>query len=120
MQKRKVDAKKFRGAKILFNSGATIMEVAEYFDISTTTAQRIKTATDFEDYTHAVQMAALYAKKNDGQGKEKKEEPPKPAIATPVQGSYQMNRLIEIIKEQNEILKIMSNKIAFIVDELTK
>ena len=37
-----------------------------------------------------------------------------------VSANYQMNRVCELLKEQNETLKLISNKLAFIVDELTR
>ena len=122
-----VTEKMFKAAKILFNSGSTTYEVAEYLDISQTTAYRMMKAETFEEYQNEQaakgkaryhQMKAVHAIKEE---QEKEEEPQeKKPVQNPMTNNYQMNRLIEIIKEQNEILKTMSNKIAFIVDELTK
>lgn len=116
-------------AKILFKGGATLQEVASYLKLGVSTAARIRQSETLEDYRQI--QASLVAnwkgnkKKQEEQPKEKPEEA-KPEEAKPqpkqvsVSGQYQMNRIVEILKEQNEILKLLSNKIAFIVDELTK
>ena len=133
-----IDINAFNCVKILLKSGATYEEVTNMTGLSTQSIWRIKKAETFEEFQHNRQAAAIGAKAKQRMEKEaeammaaqikkqeavqeqedeRKEKPIQPPV---MQNSYQMNRLIEIIKEQNEILKIMSNKIAFIVDELTK
>ena len=55
--------------------------------------------------------------------KENQPEATETALKQPggtLSAGYQINRIVELLKAQNETLTILSNKVAFIVDELTK
>ena len=69
-----------------------------------------------------IRMREIRGKKEQAKEPEIKEEPkPEPkAEPKPVNicSNYQMNRIIELLKSQNELLALLSNKLAFIVDEL--
>lgn len=41
------------------------------------------------------------------------------SVPSAVSNMYQSNRMLEELKQQNEWLKLISNKLAFVVDELT-
>jgi len=116
-----VDRKKFDAVKIMLNGGATYEEVSDYLSISTSTVQRIKKAESYDEYKNMNAAIAL-AKRNERKNEEKKEDPKPQEPATPPLSTvfYQSNRMWELLKEQNEHLKAISNKLAFIVDELTK
>jgi len=134
-----IDINKFRCVKILLESKTPIKEIMEFTQLSEMSIYRIKAAKNFEEFKHNRMVAAIATKNREAQKKAEKllniqierqeiveqqeeKKPKETAIpaATSITNNYQLNRLVEIIKEQNEILKIMSNKIAFIVDELTK
>lgn len=108
----------FNAVKTLLAGGATRAEAAEYMNISKATVNRIDNAETLEEYkaiTYASMAPTYYAKKGA-----KKEEPPQEQKPNLLAGNYTLNRLYELMKEQNELLKGISNKIAFVVDELTK
>lgn len=100
------------GVKTMLAGGATPKDIAEHFGISTNTIRFIKKSESLEEYT-ALQRAAH----------EKKPEPEATAQPAPVvqpalsrEAQYETIRLL---KEQNEYLKLISEKLACIVTELT-
>lgn len=119
----------FRSVKLLIKDGATSREIGEYFKISTATVSIIRNSETYEEYKHNAlevsqrkrikreQAAAIAIKAKEQAQKAETQEAEQPK-ASPVAGSYQMNRLIEEMKKQNEMLAHISNKLAFIVEQL--
>lgn len=117
----------FRAIKIMQKGGATAAEIEEYFNVSPATCSRVRKAETFEEYKNmcaamALKQRELAKKKNDPEP-QTPPEPPKPeqpkepiGISTP----YMNNRIFQLLKEQNDMLKLISNKLAFIVDELVR
>ncbi len=119
----------FECAKILFKSGAKNQEVCRYLKLAPCTVTRIKQAETLEEYKQ-IQAAAVANWKGNQKKKEANETPKpetdevqrKPENAKPTNnlaGQYQMNRIIDLLREQNEIMKLLSNKLAFIVEQLS-
>lgn len=116
MAKRKIDTKAFKAVKTMLSGGATIEETSEFLGVSPATVSRIRSAETYEEYLHII--AAMYTKKK---AKEKQESKPvaEPApTPTSLNQGYLNNRIYELLKEQNEMLKLISNKMAFIVEQL--
>ena len=124
----KITKEIYECAKTLFKGGATTQEVANYLKIGISTAGRIKKSETLEEYK---QIQALMVANWKGNKKKKAEQKadPKPEQKPEtkpeekpqtfnVSGQYTMNRMTELLKEQNEMLKIISNKLAFIVEQL--
>ncbi|MBO6093412.1 MAG: hypothetical protein J6P40_07310 [Oscillospiraceae bacterium] len=127
--------------KFMADGKGTIEEIARYFGISKSTVSRIKSSQTYREYQETV-SADMYMKrkkeKEEAAAKAKAEEEAKAKallaaqqqekpILTDMQmpggalsANYQMNRMYEAVKAQNELLKLISNKLAFIVDDLTK
>lgn len=131
----------FRAVKIMLKGGATYEECCEFFHISDASVWRISKAENYDEYRNEVaarsramnakvaakkkqeaeQAAAAAVPEPEPEKKLEKVEYVAPQV-TPggfMASSYQTNRIIEELAKQNEILKIISNKLAFIVDELT-
>ena len=129
----KVTESVFKAVKILLKSGESRKACAEYMGISLHSVERIDRAEDYEDmrnqinaYYYSRKMAAKKAEEDKKAEEAKKAEEKKlPPQSSPIvlpqhkpingEDSYQ---LVRLMKEQNELLKIISNKMAFIVDEL--
>lgn len=141
-----IDKKMFDCIKILLEGKASYTEIQDFTNVGRTTISRIAHSDSWEDYQQ--QMAAMRVawhcrvaeKKAKEQAvadramraMEEKENTIKagaeavkavPAAslipqpkADPVYGA---NRICELLTHQNELLKAISNKLAFIVDELT-
>lgn len=132
----KVTQKIYDAVKILFENGATYNEVATFFHFSTATANSIKASETYEEYKHiaiarsgkvraikAKEKAKEYEQKQEEQRKqeEQKKREPKPgeelkAITGTVQIPFYIT---QEIKKQNELLTQISNKLAFIVEQLS-
>lgn len=126
MRNVKVTQSVFNCVKTLLAGGASHQECADYMKLSIMTVGRINRAETYEDYKHTIIMASLHSGKpvsvpvpEPEQTPEPKEEKPEKPKTVDVSGTYQMNRLIELMKEQNELLKTISNKMAFIVEQLS-
>jgi len=138
-----IDKKMFDCIKILLEGKASYTEIQEFTNVGRTTVSRIAHSESWEDYQQ--QMAAMRAawhcrvaeKKAEKQAaadraREEKEKAAK-AVAEAVKAVpaaslipqpkadpvYGANRICELLTHQNELLKAISNKLAFIVDELT-
>ena len=130
MSKVKVTDEVFSCVKRLLSTGAPYAEISNYMKISTWAVGMIAKSEDMTEYKN---ICAAVRLRNKPKVEPKKEEPPKmepkndntPKIEDlkmpggTLSSGYQMNRIYEALKEQNEHLKLISNKLAFIVEALT-
>lgn len=134
--KKKLTQKEFIAVKVLLESGAGNAECSKYFKLSPATISRIKASENWDDYCQILAAIALAQKerrnktRNEVVAKEKaiceqrteQEVKPEPAKANGsyhvMSSNYQVNRMIEELKIQNEHLKAISAKLAFIVEAL--
>ena len=147
MNSKKVTNTLYDCVKLMLNGKGSVEEIAEYLSISKATVYRISKAQTFQEYKDNM-SANLYMRqkamkaKAEAEAKAKAEaetEVKTPAVAAqavqqPAQllltdmqmkggvlsANYQMNRMYDAMTKQNELLTLISNKLAFIVDELTK
>ena len=124
----KMTESKYTAIKILLNGGATVKEAAEYMQVSTAVVYGVKNTADFTEYCQnsaerdacRKQNAAIRIKAEQA-AKEATKEPakePERQPGTAMTSTYQMNRVYEALKTQNEFLKLISEKLAFIVEQL--
>lgn len=117
----------FEMVKALVAGGARNVDIIKYTGLSDLTIGRIRHAKDIEAYrivvAEAKQKSKAKAKAEAVKAEEKKEPVKAVAEEKPVQmlqvSPYQFNRLIEKVAEQNELLKLISAKMAFIVEQLS-
>ena len=131
----KITESLFNNAKSLINVGATYAEVNKYYGISINTCKRIKEAENFEEYKHII--AAIAAKNAENRKAQKlKELKPVaekvgavPASQLPAPASQVVEHkqsitiqathyMMQEMQETNKLLKDISNKLAFIVEQL--
>ena len=122
---RKVTPGIFAAAKRLQASGADMKEIAEYFDLSDRTAYRIINNETYDDYNADTwekrQVAKAIAAKELKQ-KEQQNELPVQVIRHEHEQSVTIianHYMAEELKKHSDLLQLISNKLAFIVDELT-
>lgn len=142
----KVTENKFRAIKILLESGETYSKISEAMGVSPCVIGLIRSSDSLEEYRHKVYLKTpAYRKKIEEQERKEKEKadfvsakqmnqvmdaiaatpaelPSAPQVVEhrqtiTVQASHFM---LEEQKRTNELLTLISNKLAFIVDELTK
>lgn len=137
-----IDRKMFDCIKILLNGKASYTEIQEYTNVGRTTISRIAHSESWEDYEQqmAAMRAAWHCRVAEKKAKEQataeterewKENAARSAAeavkavpaASLVPPAGQMitvpYRVYELLTKQNELLTSISNKLAFIVDELT-
>lgn len=102
----------FKGIKFMLRGGATVNDIRASYPVSIDTIRRIRKVNTFAEYLEN-------QRRNTQRNEPEKVEPLKQQGGT-LSAGYQINRIYEALKEQNEILRLLSNKVAFIVDELTK
>ena len=134
----------FEAIKTLTKGGASIDECVEYMGVSHATVSRIRAAENYEDFQQSRRLAAIAVKRErelKEQQEQQKKEREKPAekpveqpahiahISQPVQPQVIEHRqtvtvqathfMMEEMRQQNELLKAISNKLAYIVEQLT-
>ena len=119
----------FKAIKTLLRGGATQKEAAEYMQVSPNTAFWVSKAETFEEYQHMnaerhlerKQVAAIKAKETEKTAaQETPEQPAAPQVVeyrqnVTIQATHYMMQKLE---ETNNLLKIISNKLAYIVEDL--
>lgn len=143
--KSKVTEGKYKSVKILLASGATHKECAESMSLSAFTIGLINRSESYEEYKNQAYLHSSYARKKMKKEAEEKarevEEKARKEAAAPVvteersekqeQPSqvveYRQNvtiqathYMMEEMRKTNELLTFISNKLAFIVEELTR
>lgn len=122
----KVTAGIYNAIKLMQKGGATVKECAEFMNISTRTAQMIFSSESFEEYKNMIFVKNNKRKWATKKPEEKQEfapvqeQPPVQVVehrqSVTIQATHYM---MEEMKKTNELLTLISNKLAFIVDELT-
>lgn len=115
----------YNAVKLILRGGAKTKEAAEAMGISVNSVHRIDKANSYDEYVNMAYMngSARYREQEKKEKEERQEKPHGEPLKLPggqLSSGYQINRIYELLKEQNEILKLLSNKVAFVVDELTK
>ena len=94
----------YDAVKALLKGGANQTRAAEFLGISANTVSRISRSETYADYREFARL--------DGGSRYKKREDVKQIVQIPWQAMQEM-------KKTNELLELISRKLAFIVDELT-
>lgn len=106
----------FSAIKTLQQGGAKPAEAAGYMNISPSQAGRIFKCESFEEYeneTYRIVTTMRNSKQINNDEKQSKEV----HHTVEIQATHYM---MEELKKQTKLLELLSNKIAFIVDELVK
>lgn len=126
MKSLKVTKGIFDAAKLLIENGANNTEVAKYLKVSTDVVSFIRRSETYEEYQTIMYEYSLKMRQRAAaiKAKETPKEEPKPETppqivehrqTVTVQATWQMTQEMQ---KTNELLKQISNKLAYIVDEL--
>jgi len=134
----KMTDKLFRAVKIMIAGGATSTEISEYFNISLSSISRVRQAESFQEYR--VMQAATYGKRKPAKTQDAPKQseqlnpaaPQNPPMQQPapaqqpqvvehrqtvtIQATHYM---MQEMKRTNELLELISRKMAYIVDQLS-
>ena len=122
----KITINVYNCVKTLNQCGSATAEIAEYLKVNPETVRRILRSDDFDDYKAQLTAVRLAY---EARKKVKTEPAPKPEPATQadvkkptVMIPYAIEGLIreqnKLITDQNELLKLISKKLAWIVEQL--
>lgn len=130
---KKIDGNKFKAIKILLNGGSTTKEAAGAMQVSATTISYIRNAETYEEYKNTV-AARSRNKRNaaiKAQGKPHGVDPGKAVPqAQEVRQEIQVQEVRQVVtvqatrfmeeqmKRQTELLTVISQKLAAIIDDL--
>lgn len=123
----KLTESKFNAIKILLKGGASIKEAAGYMQVGEATISRVKQAETWEEYVQQTAARALAAREYTAKKTAAASKPePAPAPAQPAKVIHESSVTIqathymtEELRKINETLALISNKLAYIVDQLT-
>ena len=118
----KVTSNIFSMVKKLVEAGSTYKEVAEYFKLSTWTVGMIARSESLEEYKNNCIVVRTQQNKKKVEPKEEPKEPIVKDEKLPggtMSANYQINRIYEALKEQNKFLALISEKMAYIVEQLS-
>ena len=127
MQSLKITKGIFDAAKILLNGGATNAEVEKYLKVSKDVVTLFRRAETYEEYQAMMFEKSQRQKQQKRVAAMKANEEPKPETKTADVPAAEVNRVVTVqlshyvmteIQKQNELLTGISNKLAFIIDEL--
>ena len=140
----KMTDKLFRAVKIMIAGGATSTEISEYFNISLSSISRVRQAETFQEYR--VMQAATYGKRKPAKTQDAPKQSevvipaaqqnpmaqqnqavqqPAPAQQPQVVEHRQTvtiqatHYMMQEMKRTNELLELISRKMAYIVDQLS-
>ena len=134
----KMTDKLFRAVKIMIAGGATSTEISEYFNISLSSISRVRQAESFQEYR--AMQAATYGKRKPAKTQDApkqseqlnpaaQQNPPMQQPAPAQQPQVVEHRqtvtiqathyMMQEMKRTNELLELISRKMAFIVDQLS-
>lgn len=109
-----IDAKLFGCVKVMLKGGAKYSEIEEYLGVSKATIGRIVGAENYEQYK--LMLAAKFGYKKKEPEQESTQQVVEHRQTVTIQATHYM---MEEMKKTNELLTLISNKLAFIVEELT-
>ena len=116
---------KYNAVKILLEGGASSEEVAQTLQVSEATVKLVKKCRSYEEYKQESNTLKYLAKKRKEAAEMTAKEPAPETAPTQIVEHRQSiivqanHYMMEELKRQTELLKLISNKLAFVVDELT-
>ena len=109
----------FKAIKLMLKGGATAEEINEHYPVSKETLRRIRRSETYADY---VEMQRVYSERsaaNRRKKEEQQEEPEQLPNQISIDDLKQDSETVELLKEQNDLLRRLMNDVAFLVSELT-
>ena len=125
MRSTKVTKGIFDAAKLLMENGANNTEVSKYLKVSTDVVAMCRKAETYEEYQALMYQYSQEMRKRQAAIKAKEQAKAEPPQTT--SKPEEINRVVTVqlshyvmteIQKQNELLTGISNKLAFIIDEL--
>ena len=122
--RKKITKEIYTAVKFMLKGKARTSEIAASLGISIHSVSRIRNSETFEEYVENARIGGSARYRADAKNQPEEAETAKPVedLKLPggtLSGNYQINRIFEQQKQTNELLKQISDKLAFIVQQLT-
>lgn len=122
--RKKITKEIYTAVKFMLKGIASASEIAACLGISTNSVNRIRNAETFDEYVENARYGGSARYRAEAKNQQKEAETVKPVedLKQPggtLSGNYQINRIFEQQKQTNELLKLISDKLAYIVQQLT-
>ena len=110
----------YKAIKMMVKGGATLEQIREVYPVSKETLRRIKRTVSFEEYRQMQENYSIRSAQNRAK-REEQETPKTPELPNQISMDEltQNSETVELLKEQNDLLRRLLNDVAFIVSELT-
>lgn len=122
--RKKITKEIYTAVKFMLKGNASASETAASLGISTNSVNRIRNSETFDEYVENTRLGGSARYRADVKNQLKEAETAKPVedLKQPggtLSGNYQINRIFEQQKQTNDLLKLISDKLAYIVQQLT-
>lgn len=122
IKRHRMTEQNFKAIKLMLKGGATAEDINEHYKASKETLRRIRRSETFADY---MEMQRVYSERSAA-NLAKREEQPHETPKTPelpnqisIDDLQKDSETVELLKEQNDLLRRLVNDVAFLVSELT-
>lgn len=119
---KKITEQSYKAIKLMLKGGATQEEISEFYPVSKETLRRCRRTETFEEYR---KMQEDYTARSEA-NRAKREEQPQETPKTPelpnqisIDDLQKDSETIELLREQNDLLRRLVNDVAFLISELT-
>ena len=118
---KKITEQNYKAIKLMLKGGATKEEISEFYPVSKKTLRRCRRTDTFEEYRKMQEDYSARSAANRANREEPQETPKTPELPNQISIDEltQNSETVELLKEQNDLLRRLVNDVAFIVSELT-
>lgn len=121
IKRHRMTEQNFKVIKLMLKGGATAEDIREHYPISKETLRRINRTNSYAEY---VEMQRVYSERsaaNLAKREEQHETPKTPELPNQISidDLQKDSETVELLKEQNDLLRRLVNDVAFLVSELT-
>lgn len=119
---KKITEQNFKAIKLMLKGGATAEDINEHYKASKETLRRIRRSETFADY---MEMQRVYSERSAANLAKRKEQPQETPKTPELPNQISIDELtqnsetVELLREQNDLLRRLVNDVAFLVSELT-
>lgn len=114
--KKRMTEQNYRAIKLMLKGGATLEVINEFYPVSKETLRRIKRTENFAEYR---KMQDDYSARSEMNRAKREEKPQVLPNQMTIDDLKQEATPVDLLKEQNDLLRRLLNDVAFIVSEIS-
>lgn len=112
----------YKAIKMMLKGGAKLEQIREVYPVSKETLRRINRTVSFEEYRQMQENYSARSAANLAKREEQPQETPKtPELPNQISidDLQKDSETVELLKDQNDLLRRLVNDVAFLISELT-